>query len=287
MLQLIATLAVISALLGAAERIDPEADVWTRPDPAQRRIDLIWMGAYVFYAPIVGWIAAGAIETSAGAAPLSSQLASVPWAVRLAGAVVVAEFVAYSIHRVMHTVPVLWRVHAVHHGATDLRWRTAFRFHPAETVLMHVGPYAAATLIGFGTDVTAVLIVTVTVVTMFAHADVYVPGRALATMIVTPGYHRSHHEVGRDHTNFALVLPLIDIVFRTAAFHCATPRRFGCGDAANQSTSRAPIVSDARLASELALRATTPLGSRRRMITASSTSTPISTRTSAAVRPVS
>lgn len=287
MLQLIATLAVIAALLGAAERVDPEAGVWTRPDSRQRRIDLIWMGAYVLYAPIVGWIAAGAIETAAETGALSSQLAVLPLAVRLAGAVVVAEFVAYSIHRVMHTVPVLWRVHAVHHGATDLRWWTAFRFHPAETVVMHVVPYTATALIGFGTDVTAILLVAVTVVTMFAHADVHVPGRAFAKLIVTPGYHRSHHEVGRDNTNFALLVPLVDIVFGTAAFKRATPRRFGSSGAGDQAMSSAPTVSDERLASELALNAVAPFGSRRQMIIASSTSTPISTRTSAAVRPVS
>ena len=78
MLQLIATLAVIAALLGAAERVDPEGDVRTRPDPVQRRIDLIWMGAYVLYAPIVGWVAAGVIEMAAGAAPLAPQLATLP-----------------------------------------------------------------------------------------------------------------------------------------------------------------------------------------------------------------
>lgn len=287
MLQLIATLAVIAALLGAAERVDPEGDVRTRPDPVQRRIDLIWMGAYVLYAPIVGWVAAGVIEMAAGAAPLAPQLATLPWAVRLVGAVMVAELVAYSLHRMMHTVPVLWHFHAVHHGATDLRWWTAFRFHPAETVLTHVGPYAAAALVGFGSDVTAVQVVTVTVVTMFAHADVHVPGRRIASLIVTPGYHRSHHEIGRDHTNFALVLPLIDVLFGTAAFDDAAPRRFGRSDTASQITSNAPTVSDVTLASELAVMATVPLRTQRPMIHASSRSTPTSTATSAAVRPMS
>ena len=287
MLQLIATLAVIATLLGAAERIDPEAGVRTRPDPAQRRIDLAWMGAYVIYAPVVGSFAAAVIETAGGVAPLGPPLANLPWAVRLAGAVMVAELVAYLLHRVMHAVPRLWHFHAVHHRATDLRWWTAFRFHPAETVLMHVTPYAVAALVGFGTDVTAVHLVAVTVVTMFAHADVYLPGRLFATLLVTPGYHRTHHEIGRDHTNFALVLPLLDVLFRTAAFDGAPPRRFGCADSSSQPTSRAPSVSDVTLASELTISATVRSRSQRPMIVASSTITPTSTTTSAAVRPVS
>lgn len=231
MLHLIVSLAVIAALIGAAERIDPEAGVRTRPDPAQRRIDLAWSGAYVIYAPIVGLVAAAVIQAAAGAAPLGPPLATLPWAVRLAGAVIVTESVAYLLHRSMHEVPWLWHFHAVHHNATDLRWWTAFRFHPADTVLTHITPYAVGALVGFGTDVTAVHLVVVTVVTMFAHADVYLPGRLFATLIVTPGYHRSHHEIGRDHTNFALVLPLLDILFRTASFDGAAPRRFGCPDA--------------------------------------------------------
>ncbi len=220
-------LAVIAPLLGAAERIDPETGLHTKPDPTQRRIDLTWMGVYVIYAPFVGSAAAAVIEAAARAAPLGWRLATLPWGVRLAGAVLVAELVAYVLHRAMHIVPPLWRLHAVHHTATDLRWWTAFRFHPAETVLMHVTPYAVAALVGFGTDVTVVHIVAVTVVTIFAHADVFLPGRVIATLIVTPGYHRTHHEIGRNDTNFALVVPLLDVLFRTAAFDHATPRCFG------------------------------------------------------------
>lgn len=286
MLQLILTLAVIAAFLGAAERVDPEAGVRTRPDPVQRRIDLYWMGAYVFYAPIVGWVAAGVIRTAAGAAPLAPQLATLPWILRLAGAVIVAELVAYSLHRMMHTVPMLWHVHAVHHGATDLRWWTAFRFHPAETVLTHVAPYAAAALVGFGSDVTAVQVAAVTVVTMFSHADVYVPGRWSAALVVTPGYHRSHHEFGRGHTNFALALPLIDVLFGTAAFDDAGPRRFGHAETTPQTASNALPASDVTLASELEVRPTMPLRIRRPMIHASNTSTPTSTAASAGVRPM-
>lgn len=286
MLQPITTLAVVGALLGTAERVDPEAGVRTRPDPVQRRIDLTWMGAYVIYAPVVGMIAGAIITAADGAAPLAPPIAALPWVARLVGSVTVAELVAYVLHRAMHAVPLLWRFHSVHHDATDLRWWTAFRFHPAETVLAHVAPYAVAALVGFGTDVTAVHLVIVTVVTMFAHADVWVPGRRLAMLIVTPGYHRSHHEIGHDRTNFALVLPLLDVLFRTAAFDDVGPRRFGCAPA-SQPASSAPAVSDAMFASELVTSASVPLRSQHPMIAASSTSTPTSTRTSATVRPVS
>jgi len=64
------------------------------------------------------------------------------------------------------------------------------------------------------------------VVTVLAHCNVAMPGRWIARVVVTPGYHRSHHERGRDGSNFALVLPVMDIVFGTASFE-AGPRCFG------------------------------------------------------------
>lgn len=287
MLQLIATLAVLAALLGTAERLDPEAGVRTVPDSTQRRIDLAWMGVYVIYAPAAGSAASVVIRTAGDLSSLEPRLAAHPWVVRLAGAAIVAELVAYAVHRTMHAVPLLWRVHSVHHRATDLRWWTAFRFHPAETVLMHIMPYAVAALLGFGTDVIVVHLGTVTVVTIFAHADVYLPGRLVAALIVTPGYHRSHHEIGRDNTNFALVLPLVDVVFGTASFVWAAPRRFGCPEPAGQPTSSAPSVSDVRLASELEVSAVVSSRSQYQTMVASSRITPISTATSDNVRAAS
>jgi sterol desaturase/sphingolipid hydroxylase (fatty acid hydroxylase superfamily) len=64
------------------------------------------------------------------------------------------------------------------------------------------------------------------VVTLLAHSNVAVPGQWLARVVVTPGYHRSHHERGRDGSNFALVLPVIDVLFGTASFE-AGARTFG------------------------------------------------------------
>ena len=95
MLSLIATLVAIASLLGAAERVDPESGVRTRPDSVQRRVDLAWMVAYVMYAPVVGVFAGWAVEGAAGGALLGQFLSALPWGVRLAGAVVVAELEAW------------------------------------------------------------------------------------------------------------------------------------------------------------------------------------------------
>ena len=45
----------------------------------------------------------------------------------------IGDFFYYWAHRLAHTWPLLWRVHAVHHSSRHLRWTSALRVHPAET----------------------------------------------------------------------------------------------------------------------------------------------------------
>jgi hypothetical protein len=61
------------------------------------------------------------------------------WAITLP----VLDLVLYASHRLMHSVYVLWRVHAVHHSDRDYDVSTAGRFHPIE-VLFTQGMYLGA-----------------------------------------------------------------------------------------------------------------------------------------------
>ena len=54
------------------------------------------------------------------------------------------DFVAYVIHRAMHTVPCLWHVHRLHHSATFLTPLTTLRQHPLEPLMLSVGRGVAA-----------------------------------------------------------------------------------------------------------------------------------------------
>lgn len=227
MLHLAAVLLALAVLLGAAEWADPEAGVRPHRDSKERRRHLAWMAVYLVIAPAVGWVAARTVAVADHLAAPWALAGRLPWGVRVMVAFAVADSVAYWLHRAMHASPVLWRLHAVHHRATDVRWWTAFRFHPLDTLAAHTLPYATAALAGVGTDAVAAYLVTVVVVTLFAHADLFVPGRGLARLVVTPGFHRTHHDIGGHGRNFALVLPVADVVFGTAVFGTRPPRQFG------------------------------------------------------------
>ena len=44
------------------------------------------------------------------------------------------QFAAYWLHRAFHAIPVLWRIHTVHHCDADVDATTANRHHPLELI---------------------------------------------------------------------------------------------------------------------------------------------------------
>src|SRR3954454_12476703 len=96
-------------------------------------------------------IALGAIDAGAGlAAPqLRAWIAARPlWAQGLI-ALLLGDLGVYAIHRLQHTVPWLWRFHAVHHSAEEMDWLVGLRFHPLDIFVVRlasIGPLVALNL---------------------------------------------------------------------------------------------------------------------------------------------
>ena len=63
-------------------------------------------------------------------------------------AVVTLDFVIYLQHVMFHAVPLLWRLHMVHHADLDVDVTTGARFHPIEVTLSMVIKLAVVVLIG-------------------------------------------------------------------------------------------------------------------------------------------
>jgi len=174
--------------------------------------------------------------------------------------VVLLDLVIYWQHRLLHRIPLLWRLHRVHHSDTSFDVTTGLRFHPLEIVLSMVIKFAAIVL--FGIPPLAVLIFEVALNSgaLFTHTNVRLPAgfeRALRWLIVTPDMHRVHHSWHRDETdsNFSFNLSLWDRVFGT---YRDQPR-----DGHGQMTIGLPEFRDVREQSlvELLLN---PLRTRRR-----------------------
>ncbi len=130
------------------------------------------------------------------------------------------DFAIYAQHVAMHHVPVLWRMHAVHHTDRDMDLTTALRFHPAEILLSMA--YKVAVVIALGVDPAVVILfeVVLNASAMIHHGNFRIPhwlDRILRHVVVTPDMHRVHHSVDRRETdsNFGFFLTIWDRLFRT------------------------------------------------------------------------
>jgi len=134
--------------------------------------------------------------------------------------VVIMDFIIYLQHVMVHAIPVLWRLHRVHHADLDIDVTTGARFHPIEIILSMLIKFA--TIVVLGPPVVAVVIfeVLLNATAMFNHGNVRLPkqlDRALRWFIVTPDMHRVHHSVEDDeaNSNFGFNLPWWDRLFGT------------------------------------------------------------------------
>ncbi len=153
------------------------------------------------------------------------SLAPLPSWLTFVIALLLLDLVVYLQHVVFHAVPVLWRLHRVHHTDLDVDVTTGVRFHPAEILLSMLIKYAA--IAALGPPVLAVLVseVLLNATSMFNHGNVRIPvalDRVLRCVVVTPDMHRVHHSIVRNETNsnFGFNFPWWDRWFGT---YCAQP----------------------------------------------------------------
>ncbi|MEP0068811.1 sterol desaturase family protein [Pyruvatibacter sp.] len=150
---------------------------------------------------------------------LLNMLDVAQWVTVLA-AIILLDAAIYAQHLIFHHVPVLWRIHRVHHVDRDIDVTTALRFHPVEILLSMV--IKIALVVALGAPPAAVIIFEVLLngTAMFNHANLRLPlgfDRALRWLIVTPDMHRVHHSVRVPETNsnFGFNLSLWDRLFGT------------------------------------------------------------------------
>ncbi|MCU7891700.1 MAG: sterol desaturase family protein [Candidatus Thiodiazotropha sp. (ex Ustalcina ferruginea)] len=143
-----------------------------------------------------------------------------PFVLSVVIAVVAMDFVIYLQHVMVHAIPLLWRLHRVHHADLDYDVTTGARFHTIEIILSMLIKFA--TIMVLGPPVVAVVIfeVLLNATAMFNHGNIYIPekiDRILRLFVVTPDMHRVHHSVHAPLTNsnFGFNLPWWDRLFGT------------------------------------------------------------------------
>src|SRR5918911_807481 len=130
------------------------------------------------------------------------------------------DLVIYTQHVLFHAVPVLWRLHRMHHADLEFDVSTGVRFHPVEIVLSMLIKFIAVALIGAPALAVLIFEVLLNATSMFSHSNVHLPeriDRVLRWIVVTPDMHRVHHSTERRETdsNFGFNLSWWDRLFGT------------------------------------------------------------------------
>ncbi len=135
-------------------------------------------------------------------------------------AVVLLDFAIYQQHVMFHSLPILWRLHRVHHADIDIDLTTGSRFHPFEIILSMLIKMSVITLIGAPVIAVIIFEILLNGSAMFNHSNVHIPKTIdhwLRLFIVTPDMHRVHHSVEdyEANSNFGFNVPWWDRLFGT------------------------------------------------------------------------
>lgn len=139
-------------------------------------------------------------------------------------AVVALDFVIYLQHVLFHFLPILWRLHRMHHTDLDIDVTTGNRFHPIEIVVSSGIKMAAVALIGSPVMAVVIFEVVLNATSQFNHGNIRIPlsiDRCLRFFIVTPDMHRVHHSIipRETNSNFGFNLPWWDFLCGTYRSH--------------------------------------------------------------------
>ena len=149
---------------------------------------------------------------------------SLPTAVQLFMLLFCADFVFYWMHRLFHTVPSLWRFHAVHHSSQHMDWLAGSRTHFLETMADRSMVMVPLYLLGTTKEALDLYAVWVGFQAVFIHANFEFPRvlrplvAPLSYILVTPKFHHWHHssETPAIDTNYGATFALFDYAFGTA-----------------------------------------------------------------------
>jgi sterol desaturase/sphingolipid hydroxylase (fatty acid hydroxylase superfamily) len=145
---------------------------------------------------------------------------ALPEPLALVLAVVAMDFAIWLQHVMVHAVPVLWRLHQVHHADPDYDVTTGARFHPLEIILSMLIKFSVIAVLGAPAAAVMVFEVLLNATAMFNHGNVKLPAGVdapLRLLLVTPDMHRVHHSTdnAEANSNFGFNLSVWDRLFGT------------------------------------------------------------------------
>ena len=135
-------------------------------------------------------------------------------------AVLFLDFAIWAQHLITHKIPLLWRLHRVHHADRDIDVTTAIRFHPIEIALSMLLKIGLVYLLGPAALAVILFEIILNGTALFNHSNLALPlwlDQKLRLILVTPDMHRVHHSIHRhEHdSNYGFSLSIWDRMLGT------------------------------------------------------------------------
>lgn len=150
----------------------------------------------------------------------------------------------YAWHRLNHELPLLWRLHRVHHTDPAMDSTTALRFHPGEILLSALANCLVLLALGMSLGMLVLYKSLMVLVILFHHSNIDVPGwldARLRAIIVPPSMHRVHHSdvPAETNSNYGTVFSFWDRLFGSFRLRADPAQiRFGIGAYAGDDWQR-------------------------------------------------
>lgn len=212
------TFLAVFAAIAVAERFRPAA---RSPEPLWRRwgrnLGLLALSTLVLRLLFPILAVGAALSAAARGIGLFNWLDWPLW-LEWALTILLLDGLLYGQHRLLHAVPLLWRLHRTHHIDRHLDVTTGGRFHPLEMMLSMM--MKMLVVFALGAPAAAVLLfeVILNAAALFTHGNLRLPpalDAGLRRVMVTPAMHRIHHAeaISDMSRNFGFALSLWDRVF--------------------------------------------------------------------------
>ena len=219
-------LAAISLAFVLLERLFPwrPGQALLRPGWA-RDLGFLALNGHVFSlltAGLNGWLAAQATGRAPARRPAPRRCRRSPpgrSGPRCSLFLVVADFLQWCVHNLLHRVPALWTFHKVHHAITTMDFVGSFRFHWMEVVVYKSALWLPLALLGASGEAAFIVAVVSTIWGDLNHANLNLGLGPLGYLLNSPRMHLWHHDQsdeGGAAKNFGIVLSLWDHLFGTA-----------------------------------------------------------------------
>ncbi len=201
-----------------------------------RDLAFLLFNGHLFSFALAAFFAAASTQTQALCAnngwPLQQAwVAGWPLALQFCAFFLLADFVQWCTHILLHRIPWLWTFHKVHHSIAELDWIANFHFHWMEILVYKTAQFVPLTLLGASPEATFWVFILSTVWGDFNHSNINLGLGPLGYLFNNPRMHIWHHDIsseGGTAKNYGIVLSLWDFLFRTAYWpKDRSPRKLG------------------------------------------------------------